>query len=395
MKKELPDLSRSAIVVVSHIFASGPAQALIEYLTESNVTKEVIFIGHPLLPVPGEQSISFLYRYLEGKKEEIKERKNFGRRFSLHYLENFFTTIYWLLKKDQKRDIFIGANNLNAFAGIILKLLGRVNKVIFYCVDYAPRRFENPIVNSLYHFLDRLAVYFADEIWNLSPRMVEARGKYKNLKIDPRKNKIVPMGIWFFKIKRAPFDKVKKHSLVFMGHLMKRKGVQLVIKAVPLILKEIPDFKFLIIGKGEYEGELKRLVKGLSLGKSVIFTGYIADHEKMESMLAKCAGAVALYEKGDLERNFTYYADPGKIKDYLGAGLPVILTDVPPNAREIEKAGCGIVISEDKNEIAAAVVEIMNNERKLKEYRRKTFLYVKQFDWNKIFNSAFAEGLLE
>jgi len=71
------------------------------------------------------------------------------------------------------------------------------------------------------------------------------------------------------------------------------------------------------------------------------------------------------------------------------------LTDVPPNAREIEKAGCGIVISEDKNEIAAAVVEIMNNERKLKEYRRKTFLYVKQFDWNKIFNSAFAEGLLE
>jgi len=115
----------------------------------------------------------------------------------------------------------------------------------------------------------------------------------------------------------------------------------------------------------------------------------------MENMLARCAVAVALYERGDLESNFTYYADPGKIKDYLGAGLPVMLSNVPPNAREIEKAGCGIVIGDDKKEIAAAVVKFMSNESELKEYRRKTFLYVKQFDWNKIFNSAFAEGLLE
>ncbi len=177
MKKQLPDLSRSAIVVVSHIFASGPAQALIEYLTEKNIAQEVVFIGHPLLPVPGEPSISFLHQYTTGKRREVKTRKNFGPRFSSHYLENFLVTIYWLLKRDQKWDVFIGANNLNAFSGMFLKLLGKVNKVIFYCVDYAPRRFGNPIVNSIYHFLDRLTIHFADEIWNLSPRIVERREK--------------------------------------------------------------------------------------------------------------------------------------------------------------------------------------------------------------------------
>lgn len=391
MNKVAHELSRSKIVVVSHIFASGPAQALIEYLTEKNIAKEVVFIGHPLLPVPGEPSISFLHRYAKGEKREIETRRNFGPRFSLHYLENFFVTIYWLLKRDQKWNVFIGANNLNAFSGVVLKLLGRVKKVIFYCVDYAPRRFSHPIVNSLYHLFDKLVVLYADEIWNLSPRMVEARRKYKNLKIDPRKSKVVPMGIWFNKIKRVPFTRVERHSLVFMGHLMRRKGVQLIIKAAPLIIKEIPDFKFLIIGKGEYEGELKRLVKELSLEKSVIFVGYIADHEKMESTMAKCAAAVALYERGDLERNFTYYADPGKIKDYLGAGLPVILTDVPPNARELERAGCGIVISEDKKEIAAAVVKFIGNRSKLKEFREKALVYGRKFDWEKIYNRAFKE----
>lgn len=392
MKKSVvPSLKNYKIVVASHIFADGPAQALIEYLTENNVAKEVIFIGHPLLPVPGEPSISFLYRYLGRKREEIKERKNFGQRFSLHYLENFFVSIFWVLKTKEKWDIYIGANNLNALSGLVLKSLGKVKKVVFYCVDYAPQRFSHPIVNSLYHLFDKLVVLYADEIWNLSPRMVEGRKKYKNLTVSPQKNKIIPMGIWFNKVKRVSFARVEKHSLVFMGHLMRKKGVQSIIKAVPLILKEIPDFKFLIIGKGEYEGELKRLVKGLSLEKRVIFAGYIADHEKMESTMAKCAGAVALYEKGDLERNFTYYADPGKIKDYLGAGLPVILTDVPPNAHELEKVGCGIVISENKEEIAAAVVKFMSNNSKLKEFREKALVYAKRFDWENIYNTAFRE----
>ena len=386
-----PDLSNKKFLIVSHIFADGPAQALIKYLTENNVAKEIIFIGHPLLPRPDEPSISFLHQYIKGKKREEKTRRNFGQRFSLHYLENFFTTMWWLLESHQKSDIFIGANNLNAFAGIILKMLGRVNKVIFYCVDYVPQRFGNPIVNFFYHFLDRLTVYFADEIWNLSPRMVEARKKYKNLEIDPRKSKIVPMGIWFNEIKRVPFNHIEKHSLVFMGHLLKKQGVQFVIKAIPGIIKKITDFKFVVIGKGEYEEELKRIAAQEGVEKQVFFKGYIKDHEKMENLISKCGCAVALYEKGDLQRNFTYYADPGKIKDYLAAGLPIIMTNVPWNAREIEKIGCGVIVDNNENDIVIAVEKLMKNESNLKEYRQRAITYTKEFDWNKIFNQAFGE----
>jgi len=124
------------------------------------------------------------------------------------------------------------------------------------------------------------------------------------------------------------------------------------------------------------------------LEKRVNFAGYIPNHYQMERLISGAACAVALYQKGDPERNFTYYTDPGKIKDYLGAGLPVILTDVPHNAFEIEKAGCGKVIEAGEEEVAAAVIQMVKNEKKLKEYRKNALNFVKQYDWNKIFAEA-------
>jgi len=67
------------------------------------------------------------------------------------------------------------------------------------------------------------------------------------------------------------------------------------------------------------------------------------------------------------------------------------LSNVPPNAREIEKAGCGIVIGDDKKEIAAAVVKFMSNESELKQYRERALSYGREFDWEKIYNRAFRE----
>lgn len=389
MKNTFPDLSKLKVVVVSHIFTSGPTQALVEYLNQQDKAEQLLFIGHPLLPRPGKENISFCYLFQRGKRIKEIFHQNFGPRFSLHYLENCLLTAFWVLKTRQKWDLFIGVNNLNTLSGLILKVLGKVNKVVFYGIDYAPKRFEHPIVNVIYHWVDKVAVFGADEIWLLSFRMIKARAKFKHLRIKRVKVKVVPMGIWFEKIKRTPFEKVKKHQLVFMGHLLKKQGVQMIIKAIPEIVKKIPDFKFLIIGKGEYKSTLERLVKVKRLQKRVIFAGYIKDYQKMARLISQSACAVALYQKGDLERNYTYYADPGKIKDYLGAGLPVILTDVSHNAYEIEKAGCGVVVDYDEKEVIQAVIKVLSNKKKLKDYRKNALKYAKKYDWSKIYKKVF------
>jgi len=120
---------------------------------------------------------------------------------------------------------------------------------------------------------------------------------------------------------------------------------------------------------------------------------HIKDHTEVEKLIAKSALAVALYERGDLERNFTYYSDPGKIKVYLGAGVPVLLTDVPYNAKEIEKEKCGKIVELEPKSIARAVVELMKNEDVLKKYRKNAIEYAKRFDWNLIFGRIFSESI--
>ena len=81
------------------------------------------------------------------------------------------------------------------------------------------------------------------------------------------------------------------------------------------------------------------------------------ERKELEERMRNSALAVAMYEKN--KESFTYYADPTKIKDYLSMGIPVLLTDLPYNAKEIEKEKCGIIVDYKKKDIADAVIKLM------------------------------------
>ncbi|WP_412733230.1 glycosyltransferase [Minisyncoccus archaeiphilus] len=88
---------------------------------------------------------------------------------------------------------------------------------------------------------------------------------------------------------------------------------------------------------------------------------------------------------GNPEKNFTYYTDPGKIKNYLGCGLPILISNVPPIAVELDKNKCGAIIGNNPEDIAEKVVELLSDGESLKKYRENVLEYRKQFDWDYIF----------
>ncbi len=374
------------IIIATHVYTTGPAQDLREYLLKHK-TGKLLFIGHPLFFDKKLKSSGYeLYEKGELEKENYKKIKKIPE--PLTYLKDIFLNIFWVIKTGKKWDLYIGNDNLNAFSGIILKKLGLVERVIYYVIDYNPKRFENKILNKIYHWIDQFCVKYADETWNLSPRMAEARKEYFNF--SGGNQKTVPIGIWFDRFPRLDFSQIEKHTLVFMGHILEKQGVQYVLDAIPDITKEIPDFKFLIISDGEYLEKLKEQTSKLNIEKFVEFAGYIEKHSDVEKMLARCACAIAMYEKYDKSGNlsFTYFSDPGKIKAYLAGGLPIFLTDTPYNAGEIENKKCGFIIERNKESIAKAVVAILKDEKILKEYRENAANYAKEFDWEKIFGEC-------
>jgi glycosyltransferase involved in cell wall biosynthesis len=372
------------ILIVTHQLYYGAAQALRDFLNLQK-TKEIYFIGLPFY----NQRLTYLEAYNSGKLKKIMKKKRYVQLGILDYCIDIVATIYYVLKRKQKYDYYVGAGTLDCFVGIILKKLGAVSHVIFYSIDFVPQRFANNYLNNIFHQLEIYCIKHSSAIWNVSPRIAEGRKKFLHISEKRYTQQVVPIGVWNDKVKKRKFTEIKKHQILFLGHLLEKQGVQLVIEALPAVIKKIPDLKFVIAGGGEYLQPLQDKVKDLSLEEHVIFTGWITKREKIDEMMSESAVAIATYkpEKAQLS-NFTYYADPTKLKDYLSAGLPIILTDISYNAKEIAAKKCGVLVQYDKQEIAKALLKVLTDENKIKEYRRNALVYARDFDWRNIFSKV-------
>lgn len=376
----------ASVVISTHQMTYGAPQALRDYFLEKN-NYNVSYIGHPLLT----QRVSSCHQYTGSAV--IKEY-SFSRKVQLgviDYILDFLLTCWWILFLPNKQTLFIGVDPLNCIAGLTLQKLGKVDKVIYYAIDFVPIRFKNNTINKIFHFLEKYCVMHANETWNVSPRIASGRQQFLGISMKKYPQKVVPIGIWYKKIKREASEQIKPHQLLFIGHLLEKQGVQLVLQTIPRIIQKIPDFHFLVIGGGEYEKSLKQIVKQLQIEPYVTFKGWVTDRKELNRFMNKSTCAIAIY-KPEKEKlyNFTYYADPTKLKDYLGAGLPIILTDISYNAQDIQKNGCGIVVEYKVESVEQAIMELLSNRQNLLAYRKNALQYAKQFDWNQIFANAFS-----
>lgn len=370
----------SRVVIATHELYYGAAQALRDYLVRRRI-EELVYISHPIRP-ENRQSKKEVYR--KGKRVRLVSfRRSSGN--ALWWGADFVLTIAWSIAQGRRYGLFIGVDPLNCLAGLGLRALGVVRRVIFYSIDFTPKRFEQQIFNTIYHAIEALCVRLADIRWDVSPRIAQGRATFFGIKREDFPVTVVPVGVWEKDIVQAaaPFD---PHRFVFVGHLLKKQGVEKVIAALPSLVKRVRDAHFLIIGGGEEEAALRRLARTLHMDGHVTFTGWVWDQEKVKSLLAQCAFAVAPYDPhGADEENFTYYADPTKIKTYLACGLPIITTDVPHNAQALSEAGCARIVRYETSAIARALSTWLTDKNALEEARNSALRQAHEYTWEKIF----------
>lgn len=372
------------IAIVSHKYLTQPDDDLVIFLNGKKYAN-VLHIRHSFSDATDRCSYYSLYQngilvreYRSADYQKMPE--------ALMYLKELFFTLKWIMFFGLRWDYYVGMDGLCVMFGNILRLFGFVKKTVYWAIDFVPEnRFKSGLKNKIYKFINIQGYKKSDEVWDLSPRMAQAREKFLNLKnTDYRHRRIVPYGVWTDRIKKYKYGECEKNTLVFMGHLLEKQGAQLVIKCIPEIIKSIPDFRFKIIGDGKYKSDLITLTQSLGVEKYCEFLGKL-DIRDLENEVARSAVAIAPYVK-ELD-TWTYYADPGKVKTYLACGVPVLLTDIPWNAGEIEKAECGRIISEDKESIVTEILDFMKGSTN-QVYRNNAIHYAQQFDYNKIFESV-------
>jgi glycosyltransferase involved in cell wall biosynthesis len=264
-------------------------------------------------------------------------------------------------------DIYIGVSYTPALAGVFLKRVGLAKSLVYYSFDYAPTPpradFYTTVTTRMFQILDSVCANSSDVVWNLSNAMIRIRQasglkKAQNLQI------VVPYPI----SPRPARDKnINRNSAVFMGNLRPGQGVELVIDALPMILDHVPDFRFVIIGTGPHEGELKETARRRKLEEHIAFLGFIRDQEEAERILSSCSIGLAPYLPDPY--SVVSYAYPGKVRTYLECGIPVVMTKVSDIAKQIDMNGAGFAVEYDARQLANAIVKLLTDDKLFRRFK--------------------------
>ncbi|MEM7414163.1 MAG: glycosyltransferase family 4 protein [Gemmatimonadota bacterium] len=131
-----------------------------------------------------------------------------------------------------------------------------------------------------------------------------------------------------------------KKVVLFVGIMIHDRGLHELVAAMPAVIERHADAALVIVGEGPERPRLTESVEQLGLSDHVVMTGW-EDHARLPAYYQRArVGMLPFLPGGQID--FTL---ANKMFDYLGAGLPVVATDVPPMRRIVEESQAGRLVS--------------------------------------------------
>jgi len=259
------------ILIISYIYPSPEDPRIGIFIHEQ--AKELVKQGHKVQVITSNGNN-------RDKVEKIDNITIYRLNCHKHFKGLFFNfkLLNKIIKLKGKIDIihihFIGSNALFCWLGS--KFLHIPLLATTHGIDVCSKNF-------LHNLLIKFYLSFPKKIMAVSNYTADLA------KVNTNRNKVyvVNNGVDVEKL-RVTKDKFKlkrdlglDNSLILLsvGALVERKGIDLIIKVLPQVIKDVLNLTYLIIGKGEQESYLKNLVKSLNLQDHVRFLGFVSSKE--------------------------------------------------------------------------------------------------------------------
>ncbi|MGW1890774.1 glycosyltransferase family 4 protein [Streptomyces sp. NPDC002004] len=164
-------------------------------------------------------------------------------------------------------------------------------------------------------------------------------------------------------------------TIGFIGRIDEpRKGLPVLMRALPKIFAEYPRARLLVAGRGDEEEAVATLPE--EMRSRVEFLGMVSDEDK-----ARLLRSVDLY----VAPNTGGESFGIILVEAMSAGAPVLASDLDAFAQVLDQGAAGeLFTNEDADDLAAAAVRLLGDPERREELRLRGSKHVRRFDWSTV-----------
>ncbi|WP_433888227.1 glycosyltransferase family 4 protein [Streptomyces sp. CA-111067] len=164
-------------------------------------------------------------------------------------------------------------------------------------------------------------------------------------------------------------------TIGFIGRIDEpRKGLPVLMKALPKILAERPQTRLLVAGRGDTEEAVETLPEPLRA--RVEFLGMVSDEDKAR-LLRSVDAYIAPNTGGE---SFGII-----LVEAMSAGAPVVASDLDAFAQVLDEGAAGeLFANEDADALATTTLRLLADPDRRAELRSRGSAHVRRFDWSAV-----------
>jgi len=164
--------------------------------------------------------------------------------------------------------------------------------------------------------------------------------------------------------------------ILFRGKLNRYYRIELIIRAIPMVLREFPNTKLLLIGDGDNVDKLKLLSRELGIVDSLLFVEFQPQEKLSQYINVSDICVYPLSNSGALA-----------MLEYASCAKPTILPRVGTRklgpSHELIRRNCVLLVENSPEGFAKGMKFLLRNEERAEEMGRKARkIVVKSYDLN-------------
>lgn len=166
---------------------------------------------------------------------------------------------------------------------------------------------------------------------------------------------VIPMGTDLSRLFVPPASSSARgtRELVFVGRLVEKKGVGVLIAAFERVVSQVPDLELKIIGDGPLMADLQADVTRRGLAQSVSFAGSLSHQEIAEAFRRATIALFPFVVARDGDREGFGLV----VVEAMGCGCPVIASDIPAVRQSTTHEVTGLLTPPGDVEALAQAIE--------------------------------------